>query len=202
MPRGVIYKITSPSGKIYIGQTINIDVRTCKYKNLNCINQFRLYKSIKKYTWEQHIIEVIEETDVESLDEKEIKWIKFYNSFKIGLNCTEGGRGTKGKPVSEETKLKMRNSHLGLKHSPETIAKRTEKLKGKKRNQKFKERLREAHLGKIVKESTKDKLRLINTGKKLSEETKKKISQSSKGRIVSQETRDKIGKANSKKKII
>jgi predicted GIY-YIG superfamily endonuclease len=33
---GCIYKITSPSNKIYIGQTIDIKTRLCKYKNMAC----------------------------------------------------------------------------------------------------------------------------------------------------------------------
>jgi len=44
-----IYKITSPSGKIYIGQSINIE-KTWKYryKNLNaCKRQTILYNSLK-----------------------------------------------------------------------------------------------------------------------------------------------------------
>jgi len=46
---GYIYKITNPSGKIYIGQTTNIHIRKSKYKNSNCKNQTRLFNSIKKY---------------------------------------------------------------------------------------------------------------------------------------------------------
>ena len=40
-----IYKITSPSNKIYIGQTTNYKKRLGDYYNLNCINQIKLYNS-------------------------------------------------------------------------------------------------------------------------------------------------------------
>lgn len=46
--KGVVYKITSPSGKVYIGQTINYKVRYAKYNNLNCKQQLRLYNSFIK----------------------------------------------------------------------------------------------------------------------------------------------------------
>ena len=33
--RGVIYKYTSPSGKVYIGQTLNEYMRRAMWKNIN-----------------------------------------------------------------------------------------------------------------------------------------------------------------------
>ena len=45
-----IYKITSPSNKIYIGQSINIERRFNSYKNLShCKQQIKLYNSLQKY---------------------------------------------------------------------------------------------------------------------------------------------------------
>ena len=41
-----IYKITNPSGKIYIGQSVNIDNRISSYKNLKCKNQTKLYPRV------------------------------------------------------------------------------------------------------------------------------------------------------------
>jgi group I intron endonuclease len=100
-----IYKITSPSDKIYIGQSRNINKRKKEYRYLNCKHQTKLYYSLKKYGWEQHIFEIIEECSLEQLNEREIYWINTYNTVKNGLNLREGGsKGT----LSEETKQKMR----------------------------------------------------------------------------------------------
>ena len=45
-----IYKITSPTNKIYIGQTINFNRRMNVYKNFNkIIVQKKLVNSFKKY---------------------------------------------------------------------------------------------------------------------------------------------------------
>jgi hypothetical protein len=44
-----IYKITSPSKKVYIGQSVNIEKRKYFYEIGNCKKQIKLYNSIKKY---------------------------------------------------------------------------------------------------------------------------------------------------------
>ena len=57
MPRktieqGVIYKITSPSNKIYIGQTSNFKNRMSCYKAAKNKTQVKLYNSLIKYNLE------------------------------------------------------------------------------------------------------------------------------------------------------
>ena len=56
-----IYKITSPSNKVYIGQSRNISKRINNYSNLNCKKQRKLYNSLKFYGWENHIFSIISE---------------------------------------------------------------------------------------------------------------------------------------------
>ena len=55
MKSGVIYKITSPSGRYYIGKTVNLNGRLSSYKNHNNKEQRLVYNSILKYGWEKHI---------------------------------------------------------------------------------------------------------------------------------------------------
>ena len=43
-----IYKITNPTNKIYIGQSIDIKKRFNQYKNLQCKGQKALYSSLLK----------------------------------------------------------------------------------------------------------------------------------------------------------
>jgi group I intron endonuclease len=47
-----IYKITNPKGKIYIGQSVDIEKRKYYYQALHCKKQTMLYNSIKKYGWD------------------------------------------------------------------------------------------------------------------------------------------------------
>ena len=171
--KGYIYKITNPSGKVYIGQTTNLTVRKSKYRNLNCKGQTRLYKSLLKYGWEGHIFEVLDIIDVVSrdiLNNLETRYIIEYDSFNKGLNCTKGGQGMLGVVHTKETRLKMRNAQLGRKDSKETIDKRTKSNKGKRRSSEFRESKRAARKGVVMSEDTKKKLSDINKGKILSEE--------------------------------
>ena len=55
-----IYKITSPSGRIYIGQAKNLRKRLNSYKGLHCKGQTKLYNSLKKYGWENHQFDIID----------------------------------------------------------------------------------------------------------------------------------------------
>ena len=84
--KGYIYKITSPSGKIYIGQTNDIEKRKINYEKLLCKAQRLLYSSIKKYGWDNHKLEVLlEVNDVSELLQLEIETIfkhKYYNLLK------------------------------------------------------------------------------------------------------------------------
>ena len=85
-----IYKITSPSGRIYIGQTRNFKKRLREYKCLqSSTKQRRLYSSFLKYGIINHVFEFIEECLFEELNIFERKWQDYYDvTSKKGLNCT------------------------------------------------------------------------------------------------------------------
>jgi hypothetical protein len=107
-----IYKITSPSNKIYIGQSINIERRIKQYKLLKEIKKCKkIYFSIKKYGYKNHKFEVVEYCCKEKLNEREIYWIDFYDSVNKGLNISYGGNSVgsvnKGKKRSKKTKQKI-----------------------------------------------------------------------------------------------
>ena len=125
-----IYKITSPTNKIYIGQSIDIDDRFRKYKNLNCIRQTIIYNSLKKYGWEQHTFEIIEECPVDKLLERETYWKEYYKVLEVpSLCCKIDG---KGGYMNEETKTKIGLKHKGKVMSDESKSKISEALKGRK----------------------------------------------------------------------
>jgi group I intron endonuclease len=68
-----IYKITSPSGKIYIGQSVEIERRFNSYKRMYVKNKgvVKLYRSFLKYGVDNHIFEVVCECEESQLNEKE-----------------------------------------------------------------------------------------------------------------------------------
>ena len=101
---GYIYKIINTvNSKVYIGQTTrNIKVRWNEHlrkrfdENSKRYN-LHLYKSIRKYGKDAFTIEAIECCDNDLLNDKEVFWIKHYNSAdpNCGYNLTLGGNGTK-----------------------------------------------------------------------------------------------------------
>lgn len=89
------YKITSPTNRSYVGQTVNITKRLASYRRLSCKNQPRLYRSLKFHTFARHTVAVLhvgeyDQTDANEIEEHYIKIHKAHRS-KGGLNCRTGG---------------------------------------------------------------------------------------------------------------
>lgn len=83
-----IYKITNPKGRIYIGQSVDIEKRRKNYKSVtNCKQQIILHNSLVKYGFSEHVFEVIEECSIEELNTRERYWQDYYNVLLEGLNC-------------------------------------------------------------------------------------------------------------------
>lgn len=118
-----IYKITSPTGKVYIGQSIDICSRLKQYQVKDCKKQPKLFSSLIKYGYENHSVEIIEHCTVDFLNERERYWQDFYNCSKIGLNCRLTKTNDKSGTISKETKEKLRNLYKGKKRSEESIQK-------------------------------------------------------------------------------
>ena len=108
-----IYKITSPSGKIYIGQTTNYSKRHNAYKNHKCKRQPKLFASIEKYGFVNHTIEIIKECQVEDLNYYERYYQEYYESVLNGLNLRYTATTDKSGFMSEESKKKMSDSGKG-----------------------------------------------------------------------------------------
>ena len=161
-----IYKITSPSKRVYIGQSINIEKRFANYSKIyNCNNQTKLYNSFKKYGVENHSFEVVIECEESQLNELERYYQDLYNVIhpKHGLNCKLTKLSDKKVVLSEETKKKI-----------------SEKAKNKEVPEHKKEILRTNFLGRKHTEASLEKMRKnnarANLGKKASDETRRKIS--------------------------
>lgn len=124
-----IYKISSPSNKVYIGQSWEIEKRWYHYKYLLPYQrQFKLLNSFKKYGLDGHLFEIVHELppDVTQmiLDEYEKFYINQYKECGIELmNCTDGGKGGK---LCEETKKRISERQMGSKRSIETRKKMSE----------------------------------------------------------------------------
>lgn len=144
-----IYKITSPSGRVYIGQSVNINKRFYTYRKLECKRQPKLYNSLKKYGYDSHLFEVIEECDINNLNIRERYWQEFYNVIsERGLNLQLVDCVGKKQMHSDETKKKISEKSKGRVFSKETRLKMSISAKNK-----------------IITEETRLKISIANSGK-------------------------------------
>lgn len=129
---GVIYKITSPSNKIYVGKTYDLRKRINSHKcSAKKKGNIMLHNSIRKYGWDAHILEIIENVDDELLDEREMYWIKelntFYRNNSNGMNMTLGGDGQRNTWMDDLERRKKASIYFtenapfrGRKHTEES----------------------------------------------------------------------------------
>jgi len=93
--KGYIYCFTNKeNGKKYIGQTTNLVKRKNQHLNNDVITFDKIYT---KHNKDMFKFEILEEVDKEKLNEKEIEWIKYYNTFNgPGYNNSPGGQSLRG----------------------------------------------------------------------------------------------------------
>lgn len=110
-----IYKITNLlNNKIYIGQSKDIYARYNQHHKYEYKNEsradFHLYQAFKKYGLDSFSIEVVELCPLDELNDKEIYWIEYYDSFKQGYNMTAGGSNFSPNIHSAETERKRKQT--------------------------------------------------------------------------------------------
>lgn len=111
-----IYKITSPSEKVYIGQSIDISRRWHKYKLHGSKNQIKLHRSFNKYGVDNHRFEVIVECEESQLNSLERYFQEYYDVIgKNGLNLKLTSTRKGSCVLSSETIEKIRQAHKGKK---------------------------------------------------------------------------------------
>lgn len=176
-----IYRIINPNGKIYVGQSKDIYKRWRSYKKRGCKGQVKLERSFKKYGIEHHVFQILEQCAEESLNEREIYWGLFFNvladenlTLKLGnqnamisettkKKISKSLSGRKTKPCHPDTKKKISEAHVGMRHLEESKAK-----------------MRRSKIGKAT----------WNKGKKISKEHGAKIAESNKKRVVRPRTEE------------
>lgn len=151
MPEPIIgiYKITSPSGRVYVGQSWNMARRFAKYRTKYNAHQPKLHNSLLKYGFHNHTVEIVKtfSSDVSQseLDRQE--------QICIDLCRAEGQRmmnvreaGSHGR-MSEESKIKMRAASTGRRLSPEAKRKISIANTGKKRTDEVRRKIGDAQRG-------------------------------------------------------
>ena len=155
MVKGIVYKATGPTGKVYIGKTMQLLHRRKICHKSNAFNKnvesynSHFYKAIRKYGFNAFKWKVVlKDIPEDKLSKIEMKMIKNLDTVKYGYNSTEGGEGSIGFKHSEESKRKMSKSSKGQFVSEETKKKLSEMRKGKKKSKEHIEKIRLSNIGK------------------------------------------------------
>lgn len=188
MIEGVIYRYKSPSGKYYIGQTIDENSRRRAFLTYNAqYGGIKIDNARRKYGPENFEYTVLIKITGDNPEEVknylnilEEGFIKMYDSFKNGYNSTTGGDS---RILSEESRKILSEAHKG----------QVSHMKGKHLSEETKQKLSKSLRG----------MKAWNKGIPMSEEQKKKLSEVHKGKTTwmkgrkhSQETRRKISESN------
>ena len=115
---GCIYLITNLiNDKVYVGKTVQYKRRMKEHKNSGKNPKYYFPYAIRKYGWENFTKEIlIDEVPEEHLDNLEINYIAFYNSFGHGgYNLTQGGEGLSGYKHTEE-QLQAKSKRMTKNH--------------------------------------------------------------------------------------
>lgn len=191
----IIYRLISPSGKVYIGRHRYDDPnRRFKQHVLSWQRwvrngrprkryQAKLLYAFDKYPPSEWLVEVLESCPTTELAEREIRWIAHYDSVANGYNITGGG-GLLNLSLSDEHKQKQSKSRKAFWQTPE----------GQAQKQIFSERLKNHNPGADALRGKK----AWNRGIPLTEETKRKISDKHRGipkGPMHEETKQKLSKA-------
>ena len=172
-----IYMIISPTARVYIGQSVDIDKRKVGYNRIKCTGQARLYNSFNKYGINSHLFEIIELCSEAELNEKERHWQDIYEVLgKYGLNCNL-----------------TKSTDKSGKQSDETINKISQKLTGRIFTAEHRKNMSAAQKAKKYK----------RTNYTHSEETRQKISKAHTGRkvVFSDEHRRNLSKVWEKRRL-
>ena len=199
-----IYTLSDPSSMEvrYVGKTVDPKQRLRQH----------IHSSKKRYlsSWikslaingKSPLMEVIDQSDDdwESLERFYISYFKF-----LGVrltNLTDGGDGQHGRVVSQESRMKMRLSHLGRRTSESTRLALSKALTGRVLSKETRDKISKANTGKKLPPLSVDRKNKISKsllGRSMSLKTKMALRRANAGRKMSAETKKKIGEANSNK---
>jgi len=146
-----VYKITSPTNRIYIGSTVCISRRLAQYKNYFTKSQRKLHNSFLKYGYNSHKFEIIWEGPAkERLKHEALLGLKLNCLSEKNLNCKLPKIDEDIYVVSKETRKKMSKWQIGRKMSKEAKLKMSKSKLGKKQSNETKQKISKAFSKPII----------------------------------------------------
>lgn len=114
-----IYKFTNRiTGEVYVGQSVDLQKRYNQHKNRYGKNQLKFedtyfHRQLAHYGWHNFDYEILEECQKSELNDKEMYYIKLFNSeYPNGYNQTKGGNMVSAKKLSDEEILQIKDELL------------------------------------------------------------------------------------------
>lgn len=212
-PTSVIYVIANKkNGMVYIGKTVDKEGYHTRWKtHIRQLNNGKhrnphLQNAWSKYGENTFSFQVLEYCTPETINERETHYIAIYKAKGKCYNVTNGGEGTPGRIVSEETRLKMSKLLKGRPTRPHTEEARQKIIAGltnRPVSDETRQKLREAMKKRPPpSEETRRKQSEAKKGRPHihSEETCRKLSESLQGHSVSNETRAKMSEGQKRRK--
>ena len=143
-----IYKITNPSGKVYIGQSWNIEKRWKEYEGLHVKQQPKILSSLQKHGVSNHIFELVCELPPDTsqlvLDTYEkLYWAMYRDCGYDMMNLREPSSHGKH---SDESKQLMSQRRVCMKFSAEHVSNMSRVRRGKVRTSETKEKRKQTKL--------------------------------------------------------
>lgn len=171
MTSGIYAFVNKINGKMYIGQSQNIEKRlydheyTARKGKEKCT---ALQRAFDKYGFDNFSVEILEECSISDLNEREIFYIQKFqsNNKKFGYNLSSGGESG---------------------------------LRGYKFPESFGKKISEAKKGWIMSDSQKEFISRLHKGKIVSKETRRKMSENNVGfigRTHTDETKQKMSESH------
>ena len=146
--KGIIYCYCCiPTGKKYIGQTVREEKRKIQHRH-DCKRGVdnKFYRAVRKYGWNKFIYGIIEEYDIEVLNEQELFYIHYYDTYNNGYNSTIGGEGVRGFSPSEETKKKQSiaaKNRTDIRHNKKYFTEEEKREAKRKRDREYQQKIKE-----------------------------------------------------------
>lgn len=157
-----IYRIESPSGKVYIGQSYDIYNRFKVHKSRAKLKKHKckLYSSFEKYGFENHLFSIAHQLPKDVTKDILTSYEQIYfDQYKCAgvdlLNLKEIVNSSKGIKHSDETRIKVVAALTGRVCSPETRRK-----------------ISEAQIGKIIPRDQVERANIKKRGRKMTYEQK------------------------------
>jgi len=118
MNKFIVYKVTFPNQKVYIGiSTKDLENRKKRHYSMRNTRKYKFYNALNKYLG-QEIWETIDYTsNWDKLCQLEQFYINKFDSCKNGYNSTSGGEGNYN--PCDEIRIKMSISQIGRKFTLE-----------------------------------------------------------------------------------